>query len=65
MSHYSNPTANAAIGNVDREIRQMQKFAKQISRLRRMGILTAEDELLARKKFTGIYRRFLLEALEK
>ena len=63
MSHYSNPTANAAIGTVDREIRMMRKRAQQIKRLRRQGRLTPQEEALARKQFVGIYRRFLLEAL--
>lgn len=30
MSHYSNPTANAAIGSVDREIWMMRKRTEQI-----------------------------------
>jgi hypothetical protein len=64
MNHYSNPTANAAIGTVDREIRRMRKRAQQIKRLRRQGRLTPQEEALARKQFVGIYRRFLLEALE-
>lgn len=64
MNHYSNPTANAAIGTVDREIRRMRKRAQQIKRLRRQGRLTLQEEALARKQFVGIYRRFLLEALE-
>lgn len=63
MNHYSNPTANAAIGTVDREIRMMRKRAQQIKRLRRQGRLTPQEEALARKQFVGIYRRFLLEAL--
>jgi hypothetical protein len=64
MNHYSNPTANAAIGTVDREIRVMRKRAQQIKRLRRQGRLTPQEEALARKQFVGIYRRFLLEALK-
>lgn len=64
MSHYSNPTENAAIGTVDREIRQMRKRAEQIKRRRKMGLLTPEEEALARRQFAGIYRRFLLEALK-
>lgn len=64
MSHYSNPTANAAIGSVDREIKMMRKRADQLKRRRQMGRLTPEEEALARKQFVGIYRRFLREALE-
>ena len=43
MNHYSNPTANAAIGTVDREIRMMRKRAQQIKRLRRQGRLTLQE----------------------
>lgn len=64
MSHYSNPTANAAIGTVDREIRMMRKRAEQIKRRRKNGQLTNEELALARKQFVGIYARFLREALE-
>ena len=64
MSHYSNPTANAAIGSVDREIRMMRKRAEQIKRRRKNGQLTSEELAAARKQFIGIYARFLREALE-
>lgn len=64
MSHYSNPTANAAIGTVDREIRMMRKRAEQIKRRRQNGLLTPEELATARKQFVGIYARFLREALE-
>lgn len=64
MSHYSNPTANAAIGAVDREIRMMRKYADQIKRRHKNGQLTTEELVLARKRFVGIYARFLREALE-
>lgn len=64
MSHYSDPTANAAIGAVDRKIRMMRKRAEQIKRRRKNGQLTSEELSLARKQFIGIYARFLREALE-
>lgn len=64
MNHYSNPTANAAIGTVDREIRMMRKRARQIKRRRQQGLLTPEELAAARKQFVGIYARFLREALE-
>ena len=65
MSHYSNPTANAAIGTVDREIRMMRKRADQIKYRRRKGLLTPAELAKARKQFVGIYARFLREALEE
>ena len=63
MSHYSNPTANAAIGAVDREIHMMRKRAEQIKRRRQQGLLTPEELREARKQFVVIYARFLREAL--
>ena len=64
MNHYSNPTANAAIGAVDREINLMRKRAEQIKRRRQKGLLTTAEVALAKKQFIGIYRRFLRDALE-
>lgn len=64
MSHYSNPTANAAIGTVDREIRMMRKRAEQIKRRRQQGLLTSEELAKAKRLFVAIYARFLREALE-
>jgi len=64
MSHYSDPTANAAIGVVDREIRMMRKHAEKIKRRCKNGQLTSEELAVARKQFVGIYSRFLREALE-
>ena len=63
MSYYSNPTANAAIGSVDRQIRIMRKRAKLIRLRRKQGLLTSRELAQARKEFVGIYRRFLTEAL--
>lgn len=65
MSHYSNPTANTAIGVVDLEIRIMRKCAEQIKQRRKKGQLTKEELESARKQFTGIYTRFLREAMEE
>lgn len=62
-SHYANPTANAAIGSVDRQLRQMQKRADQIRSRRRRGLLTQKELAAARRQFVGIYRRLLNEAL--
>ena len=64
MSYYSDPTANAAIGAVDREIRRMRKRAEQIRHRRQKGLLTKQEEEAARREFVGIYRSFLLEAPE-
>lgn len=64
MSYYRNPTANTAIGTVDREIRQLRKRADEIKRRRQQGLLTPQELAQARRQFKGIYSRFLREALE-
>ena len=63
MNHFSNPTANAVIGSVEREIKMMRKRAEQIKRRRQNRLLTPQELAQAQKQFVGIYRRFLREAL--
>lgn len=62
-NYYSNPTANTAMGAVDKEIRAMLKWAGEIRRLHLEGRLGPAELALARKYFRGIHRRFLEEAL--
>ena len=59
----SSPTSAIAIGNVERELRQKKKEAERIRALYLSGRLTAEEEAAARRRFTGIFRRLLDEAL--
>lgn len=61
---YRDPTANQAIGSVDKEISRMRRKAQKLKELRRSGRLTPELEAQARREFVGIYRRILREALE-
>lgn len=63
MSYYRNPTASAAIGAVDREIKIMEKRAKQLRQRRLAGLLTPEEAARARREFTGIHRRLRRVAL--
>lgn len=66
MRNYRNdPTANTAIGAVDRELHRKRKAAKRAARLIRSGRLTWEKESRIRARFTGIFRRVLEEALER
>ena len=66
MSNYrSDPTANRAIGAVDKELARMRRRAQEIRRLRRQGRFTPEDEARARRQFVGIYRSLLRQALEQ
>lgn len=64
-NYYSDPTASKAIGAVDKELRLMRQRARHIQALKEKGKLTQEDLELARKQFTGIYRRLLVEALSE
>ena len=64
MSHYSNPTANAAIGRVDRELEFMRKKAARIRTRRLRGQLSRAELAEARKQFVGIYSRLLHDALQ-
>ena len=61
-NHYSDPTASAAIGAVDKEIARLKKRAKYLARLDRMGLLSPEQRRLAQRQFPGIYRRLLRNA---
>lgn len=63
MSYYSNPTENAAIGAVDKELRAMRKRARYLKALRMQGLLTPALEAQARKAFKGLYRHLLREIL--
>ena len=58
MAIHSDPTANAAIGAVSREWRQMVRKAISIRRTNRS--LTPEE----RRMFTGIYKQLLAESPE-
>lgn len=64
MSYYSNPTANAAIGRVDREWEFMRKKAEHIRARRLRGQLTHAELAAARKQFVGIYAKLLRDALQ-
>ena len=61
MSYYSDPTANAAIGSVDKEIKRLRKKAKRIYELRQSGKLEPWKEKLLQKEFVGIFAHILEE----
>ncbi|MBQ8830608.1 MAG: hypothetical protein IJ017_03310 [Oscillospiraceae bacterium] len=67
MSYYSNPTANAAMGAVDKEIGRINKEVKKLKTQKRDGLITEGDfdrkvEKL-RCRYKGFYRRVLENAL--
>ncbi len=61
---HSDPTANRAIGSLDREYKMMQSEAERIRTLRRSNMLSFEEEQKARRRFIGIYRPLLERALQ-
>lgn len=65
MSYYSNPTANAAIGTIDRQIRKMEKLAKHLKERKAAGRLTPSQEAAAYRQFKGIFRPILERALKR
>lgn len=66
MANYRNdPTANAAIGAIDRELRQKAAEAAKLRERKLRGELTREEEREARRRFTGIFRHLIEEALDE
>lgn len=63
MFNYPDPTANAAIGNLDRELRALRKEVAKIKALRQKGQLTTAQKEAAKKRFSGIYQNLLQEEL--
>lgn len=55
---YSDPTANAAIGHLDKELDRMRKTVKRLRQLRSQGALTPDALERARSRFaTALVRR--------
>ena len=66
MANYRNdPTANAAIGAIDRELRQKAEEAGKLREKKLRGKLTYREEQEARRRFTGIFRHLIEEALDE
>ncbi len=65
MSYFSDPTANAAVGNINREFSKLEKKAKRLRRLLREGKLSPTDLQKAGTQFTGIYRHVLSNVLNE
>ena len=51
MSYYSNPTANAALGAVDKELNKVKKEVKRLKELRKEEKLTEERVRRSRARF--------------
>ena len=57
--HYSDPTANRALGSINREFSRLEKKAKNLCRLLDEGKISPEEFEAAHSQFTGIYRHVL------
>lgn len=64
-NYYSDPTASAAIGAIDKELSRLKKRAKRMLVLRQAGKLSLTSEELAavRREFRGPARYYLMAAL--
>lgn len=62
MTNFSDPTANTAIGAIDREIRRREDHAKALIRLRRDGKITEEQWNKEMRLYTGIFAGGLIRA---
>ncbi|MBO7217857.1 MAG: hypothetical protein J6V50_04070 [Clostridia bacterium] len=59
MNHYSDPTAAAALGNINREFSRLEKKAKKLRRLFGEGKLSDRELQRAQSQFSGLYRHVL------
>ena len=59
MTHYSDPTANRALGPINRQFSKLEKKAKTLCRLLDEGTISPEDFEKAHSQFTGIFRHVL------
>jgi hypothetical protein len=65
MGYYSDPTASAALGSINREFSRLEKKAKRLCARYMEGKLSDEAMERARGQFCGIYRHVLDIALRK
>ncbi len=65
MGHYSDPTAAAALGEINREFSRLEKKAKNLRKLLKEGKISPEEIEKAQKQFTGLYRHVLENVLEQ
>ncbi len=63
MNYYSDPTAAAAMGSINREFSRLEKKAKKLRTMFEKGRLTSEELEKAQSQFTGIYRHVLTNVL--
>lgn len=65
MGYYSDPTANMAIGNINREFSKHIKKAKKLRKLYEEGKISPDALQKAQSQFRGLYRHVLQNVLEE
>ena len=65
MGYYSDPTANMAVGSVNREFSEYEKKAKELWRLYEGGKLSDAQMEKARVQFKGVFKYVFYSALPK
>ena len=61
MSNYSDPTANRAIGAVDKELSAKRKRAQKLKELWEKGIISDYELAQEAKQFSGVFAHLLKE----
>ncbi len=64
MGYYSDPTASAALGNINREFSKLEKKAKKLRKLHQEGKLSDNALDKAHNQFKGLYKHVLDNVLE-
>lgn len=61
MSNYTDPTATAALGTIEREWREKKELARRLRRLRKLGLLDDRLRAFANHSLNGIFSPLYLE----
>ena len=64
MGYYSDPTAQMALGEINREFSKLEKKAKRLKALLKSGAISEKELEKASKQFNGLYRHVLTNVLE-
>lgn len=64
-NYYSDPTANAAVSSIEKEMKSMTRLADKIAARYVADRISPEEMARAERQFTGIYRNLLNSAIFK
>ncbi len=65
MGYYSDPTANMALGNINREFSKQVKKARKLRELYEKGKISEADLEKAQEQFKGLYKHVLQNVLSE